>query len=62
MKVKNENEETNFTLQCIMCKCDKKVVLVAHRNESRNIVGFVVLCRKCLKTMDNKVINIVNRK
>lgn len=63
MKLGNVNEMTNYNLNCIFCGKDKKLSLVAHRNEDEFITGFIVTCRKCLGSIekDRKYVQVFER-
>ena len=45
--VKNENNDTNYELSCVRCGNADEVHLVAHRDESYCITGFIVSCGEC---------------
>lgn len=48
----NEILDNNFSLQCIFCGNDKKLIEIAHRNAYKHITGSMVVCEECFKIMD----------
>ena len=48
----NMNLDSNFSLQCIFCGNDKKLIEIAHRNAYKHITGTMVICTKCFNLID----------
>jgi len=60
-KLGNKNPMTDYNLQCINCKSNHNINLVAHRNKEQGITGFIVVCNNCLRLMEklNQTIEMV---
>lgn len=60
-KLGNKNRMTDYNLQCVNCRKERNLNLVAHRNDKGYITGFIVVCNNCLRLLEelNKVIKMV---
>lgn len=60
-KLGNKDKMTGYNLQCINCKKERNINLVAHRNDKEYITGFIVVCNDCLRLLEklNKTIKLV---
>lgn len=60
-KLGNKNKMTDYNLQCINCRKERNINLVAHRNDKEYITGFIVVCNDCLRLLEklNKTIKLV---
>ena len=62
-KLGNKNKMIDYNLQCINCKGNQNINLVAHRNSRKGITGFIVVCNNCFRLMEksNQTIEMVIR-
>lgn len=60
-KLGNKNRMTDYNLQCVNCRKERNLNLVAHRNDKKYITGFIVVCNDCLRFLEklNKTIRMV---
>ncbi|GAI74902.1 unnamed protein product [marine sediment metagenome] len=60
-KLGNKNRMTDSNLQCVNCRKERNINLVAHRNDKEYITGFVVVCNDCLRLLEklNKAVKMV---
>jgi len=60
-KLGNKNRMTDYNLQCVNCRKERNLNLVAHRNNKKYITGFVAVCNDCLRLLEklNKTVRIV---
>lgn len=60
-KLGNKNRMTDYNLQCVNCRKERNINLVAHRNDKEYITGFVVVCNDCLRLLEklNKAVKMV---
>ncbi|MCK4446977.1 MAG: hypothetical protein KAW56_07840 [Candidatus Marinimicrobia bacterium] len=60
-KLGNKNRMTDYNLQCVNCRKERNLNLVAHRNDKGYITGFIVVCNSCLRLLEklNKVIKMI---
>jgi len=57
-KIENNNDGSNYNLVCVVCGCDEKVHMIAHRNLHGRICGLLVSCDNCSKNLQNKKVFI----
>lgn len=60
-KLGNKDRMTDYNLQCINCRKERNINLIAHRNDKEYITGFIVVCNDCLRLLEklNKTIRLV---
>ncbi len=43
-----------YAISCIVCGAQENLAMVAHRNNSKNMVGWIFVCQDCFSVVSNK--------
>jgi len=47
-----------YTIRCFKCSSDHELQMVAHRNDQRQMVGWIFICKGCFSFVKGKNLEI----